>query len=327
MPEISVIVPVYNSEKYLGRCIDSILAQSFSDIELLLVDDGSKDSSGVICDRYAEKDTRIRVIHKENGGVSFARNAALEAADGRYIMFADGDDTVHTQWCEKMYAAIQAFPDAWINCNMSSVNENGERHLRMEAEGNGACAPVSVYALYRGGIAGSPCNKIYDAELICRENIRFNESYGFGEDTDFNMQYYRYCKRAMLIADPLYDYWQNDASASNTYKYNSFDLYRHTYSDRLPYIEAEYMDGYLDDWLWRFLNMLENVFDPRNVMPFLHKMKYCNEMMHTPEFTHCVQHAPGKNDGQLLMKILRTQNYYLYWAFQKIYGLKKRLLH
>ena len=91
-PKISVIVPVYNVEKYLRRCIDSILSQTFSDFELLLIDDGSKDKSGEICDEYAAKDARVRVFHKENGGVSSARNLGLDNAKGDWITFSDSDD-------------------------------------------------------------------------------------------------------------------------------------------------------------------------------------------------------------------------------------------
>ncbi len=93
-PKISVIVPVYNVEQYLPRCIDSILAQTFTDFELLLIDDGSRDNSGKICDEYAEKDSRIRVFHKENGGVSSARNVGLDNTCGEYVSFIDSDDWI-----------------------------------------------------------------------------------------------------------------------------------------------------------------------------------------------------------------------------------------
>lgn len=98
MPKISVIVPVYNTEKYLNRCIDSILAQTFTDFELLLIDDGSKDNSGTICDEYAAKDSRVRVFHKENGGVSSARKLGLDNAQGEWITFVDSDDRIDVSY-------------------------------------------------------------------------------------------------------------------------------------------------------------------------------------------------------------------------------------
>lgn len=105
---ISVIVPVYKVEKYLSRCIESILNQTFTDFELILVDDGSPDQSGVICDSYAKKDNRIHVIHKENGGLSSARNAGIEAAQGEYVFFVDSDDIIHEQSLEILYREIQS---------------------------------------------------------------------------------------------------------------------------------------------------------------------------------------------------------------------------
>ena len=103
---ISVIVPVYNAEKYLCRCIDSILAQTYKDFELLLIDDGSKDSSGAICDEYAAKDSRVRVFHKENGGVGFARNVGLDHAQGDWVTFVDSDDWVDVCWLQWVMAEV-----------------------------------------------------------------------------------------------------------------------------------------------------------------------------------------------------------------------------
>ena len=106
MPLISVIVPVYNTEKYLPRCIDSILAQTFTDFELLLIDDGSTDKSGTICDEYAKKDKRIRVFHKENGGVSTARQLGIDKAIGIYSIHTDGDDWIEKDMLKDMYDKI-----------------------------------------------------------------------------------------------------------------------------------------------------------------------------------------------------------------------------
>ena len=97
-PKITVIIPVYNAESTLRRCLDSILAQTFTDFECLLINDGSKDRSGEICEEYANKDSRVRVFHKENGGVSSARNVGLDNARGEWITFCDSDDTVMPEW-------------------------------------------------------------------------------------------------------------------------------------------------------------------------------------------------------------------------------------
>lgn len=120
MPEISVIVPVYNTEKYLDRCIRSIINQTFSDFELILVDDGSKDNSGFICDEWEKKDSRIKVIHQKNAGAGAARNAGLRVAKGEYIGFVDSDDWIEPQMYEVMYNAIEKYSADVGMCNISS---------------------------------------------------------------------------------------------------------------------------------------------------------------------------------------------------------------
>ncbi|WP_227166600.1 glycosyltransferase, partial [Enterococcus faecium] len=107
MCEISIIVPVYKVEKYLRKCVDSILAQTFTDFEVILVDDGSPDNSGKICDEYAEKDNRVRVIHKENGGLSSARNAGIDVARGKYLGFVDSDDYIDEDMYEILYENLK----------------------------------------------------------------------------------------------------------------------------------------------------------------------------------------------------------------------------
>ena len=108
-PLISVIVPVYNVEKYLAKCIDSIIAQTYTNLEILLVDDGATDSSGAICDEYAQKESRIRVIHKENGGLSDARNRGIAEARGEYLGFIDSDDYIDVDMYELLYNLIQKY--------------------------------------------------------------------------------------------------------------------------------------------------------------------------------------------------------------------------
>ena len=122
---VSVIVAVYNIEEYLPRCVDSILAQTYRNLEIILVDDGSKDQSGSICDSYAEKDRRIKVIHKKNGGLSDARNAGMDAATGEYIGFVDGDDWIEPDMYRAMYFA----------CEKEKAQRSEERRVGKECRG------------------------------------------------------------------------------------------------------------------------------------------------------------------------------------------------
>jgi len=121
---ISIIIPVYNVEDYLARCLESILFQSFKDFEVLLIDDGSTDGSGKICDAYAQNDTRIRVIHKVNGGVSSARNVGLNNANGQYISFVDSDDFVHPCFLEFLYNSIKSSKADISICDYEKRNDS-----------------------------------------------------------------------------------------------------------------------------------------------------------------------------------------------------------
>lgn len=169
-PAISIIIPVYNAEKYLRRCIESVLSQSFTDFELILVDDGSKDSSPQICDEYVAKDDRVRVIHKENGGVSAARNDGLDIAKGEYVTFIDSDD-----WVKKEY--LQGFYDkhSFDFVIGSFVNEpSGKIRKINECIFIGNKLKDYIKKSYLSN--GYPWGKLYNNKIIKNNNIRFKKN-------------------------------------------------------------------------------------------------------------------------------------------------------
>lgn len=191
-PLISVIVPVYNAEKTLRQCVDSILSQNFGDYELLLVDDGSKDDSPLICDEYAEKDSRVKVFHKENGGVSAARNLGLDNAQGKWISFVDSDDYIsasyfHGTECCNQQLLISGFRDeidgkVYENVRISSAIYQDAEEVRRFIRGQ-----VTSNMVLRG-----PVGKFYRHELI--DSLRFNTDMKLGEDTCFVFDYLTKCK-------------------------------------------------------------------------------------------------------------------------------------
>ena len=126
-PRISVIVPVYNVEQYLPRCVESILAQTYENLEILLVDDGTKDNSGAICDAYARQDARVKAIHKKNGGLSSARNAGIDAATGEYLSFVDSDDWIEPDMYEKMMALMEKYGVRLVCAGMSAARPGRRR--------------------------------------------------------------------------------------------------------------------------------------------------------------------------------------------------------
>ena len=173
MPLISVIVPVYKVEAYLPACVDSILAQTFSDFELILVDDGSPDACGAICDSYAHMDSRIRVVHQKNGGLSAARNAGLDAAIGKYVTFVDSDDVIMQDYLRELYLAITK-NDAEVACckfqnfegdkpDAESTESISEIHIKVMT---GHEAVLSIYNA-TGEVNVNAYGKLFMVTLFC----------------------------------------------------------------------------------------------------------------------------------------------------------------
>lgn len=208
-PALSIIVPVYRVEQYLTECIDSILAQTFTDWELILVDDGSPDGSGAICDRYAARDSRIRVIHKPNGGVSAARNDALDIARGRYITFVDSDDYLGsvTTYGENI-EILETYPEVDI---VQYPGGDGVGRNRTYA---GKAAILE--AIVRWHISGYLWDKIFRREVF--ENVRLPKGIQFAEDTWCLIDMADNNVRAVYVSDKgRYFYRRRDDSAVSTF--------------------------------------------------------------------------------------------------------------
>ncbi len=177
--KISVIIPVYNAEEWLDRCIQSVLHQSFSEFELILVDDGSTDKSLIICDGYASSDSRIKVIHKANGGVSSARNKALEVARGEFVTFVDSDDYLADDYLANLY-----HPDYDVIISGYIVDDVSYEPPFAKLEGNTDMANL-IEELYDWFYFRTPWAKLFKRELIEKLSIRFDERLKYGEDTVF----------------------------------------------------------------------------------------------------------------------------------------------
>lgn len=184
-PLISIIIPVYNTERYLNCCIDSILSQTFTDFELLLIDDGSTDKSGDICDEYAQKDYRIRVFHKKNGGVSSARNTGLEHAKGVWIAFVDSDDYLKNSYLNVLMSHTNAGIDLIISFPEVVLKDYS---IKLDRYTDGIVTQFNfeqLFVQYDMHEHTSPWGKLYRAELIKKFSLKFGEQLCFGEDTVF----------------------------------------------------------------------------------------------------------------------------------------------
>lgn len=212
MFKISVIVPVYNVETYLRECIDSIINQTYKNLEIILVDDGSTDSSPAICDQYAQKDRRILVIHKGNGGASDARNAGLDVATGDYIGFIDSDDYIEADMYEVLLNNAIKYKADISCCRYSEVYEDGST----KDYGNNI---VTLYPNQEGlieyllGKTIDPfvCNKLYSAHMF--NHVRFATGLILGEDNKANCDLFLRARSSVLDAQPKYKYRQNRPGA------------------------------------------------------------------------------------------------------------------
>ena len=198
-PKISVIVPVYNVEKYLPRCIDSILSQSFTDIELLLIDDGSPDNCGKICDEYAAKDSRVRVFHKPNGGVSSARNLGLDKARGEWIVFVDSDDYVEIDYLTEMVSYANKYNVDFVS-TFNNLRKYSEDEVILIVRNDLG----KLFSQYELNIFCPPWGKLFRANII--GDLRFPQHVKLGEDVMFVFQYLLDVTSVLLISSTKYKY-------------------------------------------------------------------------------------------------------------------------
>lgn len=204
---ISVIIPVYNVEMWLKRCIESVINQTYTNIEIILVDDGSTDKSGLICDSYKSKDQRIKVIHKTNGGLSDARNAGIAIALGEYIGFVDSDDWIEPEMYEQLYNAAISHNALVACCGMNRVYENGRRYLRFcfkEIQLWDQRQAIIQFLSIRG-ISSAAWDKLYHRSLFHNRKYPVGKLY---EDTPVTFDILLNVEKVVHIGMPYYNYFQ-----------------------------------------------------------------------------------------------------------------------
>lgn len=216
MKKISVIIPVFNNEKYLRKCVDSVLTQTYSNLEIILINDGSTDLSGNICNEYASFDSRIRVIHKQNGGVSSARNCGLEIATGEFVSFVDGDDELEQDMYSFLSEKLNEFDTDIAHCGYKRVNENGD--LVKEVSGTHEVilqnSHDAIECLLKGVyFTGGLWNKLYKCEVL--KGLYFCDDLANNEDILFNVQAFNRAKSIVFADETKYKYYEHLSSACN----------------------------------------------------------------------------------------------------------------
>ena len=339
MAEISIIVPVYNVEKYIRRCIDSLLAQTFTNIEILLIDDGSPDNSGTICDEYALIDSRVKVIHKTNGGVSSARNAGLDTATGTYIMFCDPDDYVEPTWCARMYdvMARPAEDVFFCTCGFKRVEADSGQVIDVinpVYSNQTICIPLqdALLFIFENSLFCAVWSSIFRTEKIRDIGLRFDERLSRSEDTLFTLRYLQAVDGKVGFAhEPLYNY-STGITTSLTHKaHDDFweielnwlnELKKLMYQNDIPY--SAFQDKYRDHIIYSVLVSMNTSTGSHASLPEIFKRG--NEIVRSPECKDAFRYGRFRNVHPLYQAILRTRCFALIWAFNQIVAIKHRIV-
>lgn len=295
---VSIIVPIYNEQHLLHKCLTSITEQTYPNIEVILIDDGSTDKSNDICKHFLQKDNRIKFLKQNNKGPASARNKGILQASGEYIQFVDADDYIEHTMTEELLKSI----------DNSDLNICGYRRkdnvISPPLKGN---LPKDKFIdlfgeLYYKVIIQSLCNKLYKNKIIKQNALSFNEHYSFGEDLRFNLNYIEFCSSVNFIQHPLYIYGDNKYSLTNSYIEGLFNKYIGIHREVLNFLKInnglnkeniQYVNKTFTNSL---LHSMENIVGKNNRAPMKAKLKQLEIMIedkivreHLPNFTHNVQ--------------------------------------
>ena len=245
---ISIIAPIYCVEDYIHRCVDSLINQTYSNLEIILVDDGSPDNCGQICEEYAKKDHRVKVIHKKNGGISSARNAGIDICKGKYIMFIDSDDYIAPTTIEHLYKDITSTGADISICDYISFSDrvtvkNKYPKKVFTVSGDDKyryIAPSDVYSDY-GVVSIVQWNKLFKAKIF--KNLRYSEG-KINEDEFIITSEFSLADKISYNLAPLYHYYQREGSTIHTFSINRLDIID-AWEERIKFYTEHHLDQYL----------------------------------------------------------------------------------
>lgn len=315
---VSIIVPVYNAQKTLGRCVDSILCQTYRDFELILVDDGSKDHSGVICDNYGAKDSRVWVIHQKNQGAAAARNAGMDAAKGEFITFCDSDDMVSPLWLERLISC--AGHDTLPVCAHCDAPDQLGQPKSLPVMAEKCMAPDEYWGFNKCGIAGFLGNALYSGRIIQEHQLRLrtqHEKGDYNEDLLFELNYVKHIKKILYTGYSDYLYDTRADSLSNSFPQMYFEKYEEKY------------------YLWKaFLRERpEEQKELATVMlyHFLHALDHCKyskfkQIVLSDCLQTCVRLGDTSKENPAIIAKIRKKAVRSLWLRYQIHHLKGRFL-
>lgn len=322
-PLISIVVPVYNVEQYLEKCVKSIVKQTYKNLEIILVDDGSPDKCGCICDKLSEKDKRIRVLHKNNGGLSDARNAGIDIATGRYISFIDSDDYIEKDYIKILYDSIKNDNSDMAIGAHTVLYENGTILKKATGE-KSVLEPKTVLEriLYDKGIDLSAWAKLYDINLF--KKIRYPKGRLF-EDAATTYKLIDSCKLISINSYSIYNYMiRNNSITGSTFSLKKMDLIIST-QEMCDYIKEKY--SVLENacnrrLMWAYLSTLSQLAMSKD--RYINEEKLIVKYIRKNGFSILIdKNAPKRDKVGIISAMLGFHLYRFMWNFyRKITGRK-----
>lgn len=320
---VSIVVPVYNAEKYLDKCISALINQTLKNIEIILVNDGSTDNSLHICNKYKLSDNRIIVIDKKNGGASSARNIGIKAAKGDYIMFADADDYPCQNWCDSLLSKQIEYNDFFVLSDINWIDSKGKIYSQHRVINYGLVELKNYYELVINKVFSQPYNKIYNKNILYKNNILFNEKLEIGEDINFNLDYLQFCKGLFLVDKCLYNYYEDrENSLCHKYYANLFEINKITYEHNLFLFNMFNVNNkYYEVLNYNYFGSLLDCLD-REILNSTSKKEMFSKMktiIKSSSFNDCLKKS--RNDigiKQYIMLSLKNEKlYYIYYKLSK----------
>lgn len=328
-PFISIIVPVYKAEPYLHQCLDSILNQTYQTFELILIDDGSPDASGTICEDYAARDPRICVIHQQNSGPSSCRNRGMGMAKGNYICFIDSDDWVEHDYLESMVVAVQLHPATDLVVSGFVLDGKQRKELKVEDGWFTMADKISFHQLVVSRLLFGPCQKLYSSSLIQKIHLEFPLHIRYGEDRLFNYAFLQQVESIATVHRAAYHYriHESGSLSSNPYP-NMFELeYSQWKALYQLYSGRDLLTEESEKYLWRdfYWLMTDHLLNARQLdyhRTRKEKFAYLSSLLKTPEIRQLKTHQSYLKDVSWTQFTALTCGFVCY--FYLIYLLKRK---
>ncbi|RZM15635.1 glycosyltransferase [Lactobacillus delbrueckii] len=304
LPLVSIIVPVYNVEKYLQQCVDSLVSQTYQNIEILLIDDGSKDNSGQMCNQFSEQYTNVMSFHKKNSGLGLTRNFGLERINGDYVTFVDSDDYLRQDAIQKLVDGLGDGQNDTVIGGFTKITDDG-KELYIETYPEEVINNGLVYSrLFNRMLGSSPdrhdsikpsvWNALYSVKIIQEHNLHFvSERELISEDIVWDSDYYRYSQSAKIISEPTYYYRYNPNSLSQTYNTDRFEKSIYFYKHMTCKMSNTEIAQEAKLRLIRYLFIcVRSAFSQSAIMPFRESQKSIKKMCSNLELQQAIDEYP-----------------------------------